>query len=68
MYDEGIQIVKTTNVSLVKQVVHLQTQECFIPVIDRMVRLMRVGKFTGHIHIQMNQGGVKRIETEQETK
>jgi hypothetical protein len=66
--DPEIEIVKSTTVSLFRQIIHLAAQDRFIPTLERMVRLMRLGKFTGHIRIQFNQGGVKKIETEEEIK
>lgn len=63
-----MQVVKRTEIGVVRQLIHLVSQDKFIPVISGMVEWMRTGKFTGHIHIQMNQGGIKKIETEQETK
>ena len=65
---EGMQVVKKTEIGVVRQLIHLVSQDRFIPVIGGMIEWMRIGKFTGHIHIQLNQGGVKKIETEQETK
>lgn len=64
----GMRVVKNTEVSLIRQLIHLDSQDKILSVLGSMIRWMRVGKFTGHIHIQMNQGGVKKIETEQEVK
>lgn len=66
--DPQVEIIKSTTVSLFRQIIHLTAQDRFIPTLDRMVQLMRRGKFTGHIRIQFNQGGVKKIETEEEIK
>jgi len=65
---EGAQVVKRTEMGIVRQIIHLASQDKFLSVIGSMIEWMRTGKFTGHIHIQINQGGVKKIETEQETK
>ena len=76
--DEGIRIAQSAEVKLFRQRIQLQEDEQSLPAeerhkrflgrIDRMFKLMRLGKFTGHIKIHLVQGGVKKIETEQETK
>ena len=65
---EGAHVVKRTEIGVIRQIIQLASQDKFLPVLGAMIGWMRMGKFTGHIHIQVNQGGVKKIETEQETK
>lgn len=66
--DESIQIVKTSELTLFRQIVRLTTQEEFVSVVERMWILMRKGKFTGRMIVSWNMGGVSQIETEEETK
>lgn len=66
--DDGIEIVKTQDINLFRQTIHLASQENFIPTLTRMENVMRPGKFTGRTVIHWNQGGVKKIDTEQERK
>lgn len=64
--DDDIRVVKFTE--LTRQTIRLDTQESAAATIEKMLRLMRVGKFTGHIRITVNQGGIRSIDTEQETR
>lgn len=76
--DEGVRVAQSAEVTLFRQRLQLihdeqslppeERHQRFLARVDRMFRLMRLGKFTGFIAIHLVQGGIKKIETEQEMK
>ncbi len=65
---DGMTIVKRSEINVVRQMIRLDAPDMFIVVLTKMWGWMRIGKFTGKIYITMNQGGVQKIETEQDVK
>jgi hypothetical protein len=64
----GMNVVKREEIGIVRQVIQLTSQDRLIPVIVAMLKWMVTGKYTGHLKLHMVKGGLKRIETEQDTK
>jgi hypothetical protein len=68
IYIAGMNVVKREEIGIVRQIIQLTSQDRLIPVIVAMLKWMVTGKYTGHLKLHMVKGGLKRIETEQDTK
>jgi hypothetical protein len=62
---ENVEVIKTETVTTLRQTIHVPDQIGVPRVLEAMWAVMRKGKFTGHFTVNINQGGVRGIVTEQ---
>ena len=64
----AVKVFRTEDVTLYRQHVLIEWQDKAPEVIAELIRTMQIGKATGKVHIVLNQGGVRHVESEQVTK
>lgn len=63
--DDNIPVAKTETITTLRQTIRPPDQNGIPRLLEALWAIMRRGKFTGHVTLHLNQGGVRDIVTEE---
>jgi hypothetical protein len=67
MEESEIPVVRSEQFGTFRQVIRPKSQDQIAALLQLLHKVLRLNKFTGHITMHLNQGGVREIVTEQKT-